>query len=147
MFTRIAAIVQIAILVGCPFWCNLGWCASGTHCCVPHSEAKADSLPRCQATKKSCCQRHAAAKQQQAPNEQRPMAPGKCQCICGGAVLGEPIQSPGFNDLSSLFCLIDVESAPPSRNESSAVGTANGPTSSGACTGRELRTLIASLLC
>jgi hypothetical protein len=155
MIPRIASILQIALLIGCPCWCKSGLCAAHASCCNPREEV-AVTPDACCGERHTCCAEQAEPAESSRPSEperspSEPVAPaGKCQCICGGAVLGEPISSPGFDELSTLFCPfcpIALEAAPPSLTDHFSVGAACGPSSSGACSGRELRTLIASLLC
>lgn len=150
MLPRIASILQIALLLTCPCWCKSGLCAAHADCCGPREEAVG---------KRSCCRecgdccedQNAQAERKQPSKSPEPSEPappvGKCQCICGGAVLDEPVDASAADD--SLVAAFEVVAATPS----AAIGNecfrivAPRPSPSGACTGRELRHLLASLVC
>jgi hypothetical protein len=156
MFSRFVSLLLIAALLGCPCWCKLGWCA-GASCCAERAadtpSAGAPSAasppsetccPKCAETKQEADSRH----QDSAPCNHAPPNSGcKCQCICGGALRGQTASAPALLDLAAQFA-ISPESPVAAPVEPTAFRTGQYERSPcGAHSGRELRCLIASLLC
>lgn len=79
-------ILMVVLILGCPFWCGLGICSSVGECCGPQVAA-------CDCCSHQHSPSECSRQQESDPADHGPSSPfenapcGKCQCICGGALI------------------------------------------------------------
>ena len=145
MILKIASLLQIALVLGCPCWCKAGLCDGIADCCGTEVASKG----ACSGASPSCCAAK-AQRQSSAPCRDLPAPavpnPSECQCLCGGAVPGESAAIEHSDELAAYPVVVAAAALTP--GDHAATNRATPDRSAiGACSGRELRCLIASFLC